>query len=303
MINKFLKKIPYGKIILDKYYNYKTWQLYKPLIKKLQPSLSPPKTILIYPKPLFSSNPLALILYVLGYKITTNPYSNYDLVMRWEDQTFKPTSDILVEIAKTKKVINLNSNDISKKNVDRVFRKIFGYHTEIDPLTFEGIALQKGNLNFKKDGQEIQCPIEKVEDGYIYQIVINSRFDEKYVEDFRVPVFKNTIPFVYQKLISVQHRFSDLTEKAYLKSTQEVFSADEISKIIQLCQEMKVEYAELDILRNRDDGKIYIVDVNDTPGAPPGNKRLMEGIDVFEHGARQEAIEKLAITFYEQFVK
>ena len=66
---------------------------------------------------------------------------------------------------------------------------------------------------------------------------------------------------------------------------------------------MKVEYAELDVLRNRDNGKIYVVDVNDTPGAPPGHRRLSEGIDVFEQGGRQEAVEKLAVAFYEQFVK
>lgn len=302
-VKKIILKIPLVKILARWRAARKVWRFYRPLINKLPTPPSPPKKILFYPDRAVVNNPIFLMMYVLGYKAVFDINDDYAIAMRWEDSTFKLLNPELVQIAKHKKVVNLHCTDISKQRVDEAFRQVFGYGTEIDPLTFEGIALRKGNMNYKKDGQQIQCPIDSKEEGYIYQIVINNQFDEKYVMDYRVPVFNGVIPVVYQKLIAIEQRFTDITEKAYVKEPQEVFSMEEMDKIAALCKLMKVEYAELDILRNKDDGKIYIVDVNDTPGALPGNKRLLEGIDVFEQGGRQKAVEKLAITFYQQFMK
>lgn len=303
VISKFLRNISITKKLVDYRYNAQAWNYYKPFTKKIMPPLSPPKKVLVYPNKLWKSNPLYLILHTLDYQITYNPDDNYDLVIQRADITYKQAEPVLLDIAKTKKVINIGCKDISKETVVKLFTEIFGYGMEIDPLTYQGKALRKGNDNFRKDGIEINCPIPKKEDGYVYQKIINTIVDENYVEDFRVPVFGNNIPCVYRKLISLKRRFSDITEKAFLMETKEVFSEEEIQKILQLCQAMGVEYGELDVLRNKDDGKIYVVDVNDTPGAPPGHKRLLEDNDVFGEGERQMAMQKMAIAFHEQFIK
>jgi len=39
--------------------------------------------------------------------------------------------------------------------------------------------------------------------------------------------------------------------------------------ISEFCSRIGLDYGELDVLRNKDDGKIYIVDVNYTPWGPP----------------------------------
>ena len=56
---------------------------------------------------------------------------------------------------------------------------------------------------------------------------------------------------------------------------------------------MRLEYGELDILRDLDNKKIYIVDVNNTPFGPPANISAAQG---------KEAIRILAEAFEEAFL-
>jgi hypothetical protein len=46
-------------------------------------------------------------------------------------------------------------------------------------------------------------------------------------------------------------------------------SEQECQDIIMYCRRIGLEYGEIDILRSDEDGKIYIIDVNNTPWWPP----------------------------------
>ena len=48
----------------------------------------------------------------------------------------------------------------------------------------------------------------------------------------------------------------------------EIFSADEIAAIGRFCAAMRLDWGGLDILRDRADGRIYVVDVNKTDVGP-----------------------------------
>jgi len=54
-----------------------------------------------------------------------------------------------------------------------------------------------------------------------------------------------------------------------------------------------LDYGELDVLRDNDNGKIYIVDVSNTPWGPPNNISNKEG---------KIALIKLADTFRKGFL-
>jgi len=58
--------------------------------------------------------------------------------------------------------INLNCNDISKTKVSNVHKKVFKYAIDIDPLKFNGKAVEKSYINALHDGRIIECPIKKV---------------------------------------------------------------------------------------------------------------------------------------------
>lgn len=63
-------------------------------------------------------------------------------------------------------------------------------------------------------------------------------------------------------------RFSINNRKATLNDPARVFSASELDQIRLFSDRMGLDWGGLDILRDRNDGRIYIVDVNKTDLGP-----------------------------------
>jgi hypothetical protein len=97
--------------------------------------------------------------------------------------------------------------------------------------------------------------------------VIDNLVAESTCEDLRAPVFGGEIPFVYVVRKPLASRFDDI-DATWPVETHEVFSPDEVASILQFCRQMGLDYAELDVLRDRSDGRIYIVDANPTAWSP-----------------------------------
>jgi hypothetical protein len=163
------------------------------------------------------------------------------------------------------------NRDISKILVEKNFNEIFGYSSFINPLEYKGKAVKKNDINAKHDGEIIDCPVQKIEEGFIYQKLIDNSFSDNLIMDIRVPVIKKTVDFVYLKYRYIDIRFKNITIKSEIKKTSEIFSSEEIILINEFCKKNHLEYGELDILRDKTDNRIYIIDVNNTPQGPPAN--------------------------------
>ena len=227
------------------------------------------KTILFYPEKPKNFHILYKICHKLGYKITNDPHSNADLVIYFEDKTKREEDSSLVNLSKKYNIINLNCKDISKQRVDKVFSKVFGYSLLIDPEKFSGKCVMKSDENAKHDGKIIDCPVKRIP-GYTYQKIVNNQYGDE-VLDLRTPIFANTIPYVYNKYRSVDDRFSNRNARVFITETTKTFSEKEIELISVFAQKFGLNYGEIDILRDRDSKKIYIVDVNNTPAGPPNH--------------------------------
>ena len=204
------------------------------------------------------------ICHRLGYRMTSDPDKHHQLCIRWQDTTFAEIDSQLRDLAEDTEVINMNCLDISKKHVDTTFGQIFGYSTMLDPRTHHGVLVEKSNLNGKHDGHILEGPVHAAGENRFYQKLIDNRTGDGYVVDIRVPVFKNEIPFVFLKYKPLDDRFG-LSVKAELTRIDEVCSRDEIEKCLHFCRQMGLDYGELDMGRDRNDGRLYILDVNNTP--------------------------------------
>ena len=69
-----------------------------------------------------------------------------DVVFVFDDSTTSDTGAKL-EPALKAKAINDRIDDISKTHVAKVFQEVFGYGVDIDPLTYQGKAVQKSDIN------------------------------------------------------------------------------------------------------------------------------------------------------------
>ncbi len=226
---------------------------------------------LFYPEYPKSGSTAARTLRAMNINITNNPSEGYDLVFFWKDETETTEVDkILAPLNINFKAFNQDCLDISKKKVDRVFEEVFGYGITVDPLTYNGRCIQKCDENALGEIDEIQCPISAPKPGFVYQKIIDNEVNEDYIADLRILIFGGDIPFIIDKWIPKVRRYkkptkTNLEYKYHRKDTSEVLSKEEQVKVIEMAKKMGLDYGEMDILRDNNDGKIYIVDVNRTP--------------------------------------
>jgi len=266
------KKLP--ERILARLNEYYLWPIQTFLIGKLdyyraqkRPSYEP-KIILFYPEAPKTFHTLYKICHYLGWKISTNPKKPSDVRIFFEDTTYRNEYPILTELHTTHHVINIACTDISKKHVDEVFGEVFGYCMSLDPRTHQGACVQKSNINALHDGKVVQCPTEPKE-GYVYQKLINTLNENNKATDLRIHIFNNSIPVVLERYKEIDDIFNRTVGASFLE-TDDALTKEEQEKIVLFCKKMGLEYGELDALRSKDDGLLYIVDVNNTPSGPIG---------------------------------
>lgn len=251
------------------------------------------KCILFYPH--FPS--YGYIMYnicrILGIRMTNNINDTFHLAIDWQDRTYKQGDSVFAKIGHNFTILNAKCCNIDKKNIDSVFKQVFGYSIMIDPLRFQGCCIEKSNLNGRHDGTIIRCPTTTIDEECVYQKIINNQIDDELVEDIRVPVFRDLIPFVYLKYRGINDRFSNTNTKAIVCKVEDILSREETNKIKTFCRNIGLDYGELDVLRNRDDGLVYVVDVNNTPFGPPNHLPKKDKV---------KALRLLAETFQSVFI-
>lgn len=213
----------------------------------------------------------------INYTLSNKPRKKHQLAVYWEYATYREEFQLLESIKDDCLILNLYSRDISKVKVDQVHQEVFGYNTFVDPLTYAGRVVQKNDVNAIHDGQILEGPLSEVEEGFIYQILIDNQLTDDLVLDIRVPIVGEALDFVYLKYRDIKERFKNTTVNTEVKAINEILSPVEVKLINAFCRKMALDYGELDVLRNKDDGKIYIVDVNNTPQGPPANTPKEQG--------------------------
>lgn len=164
--------------------------------------------------------------------------------------------------------INARCRDITKCHVDVVHRKVFGYGLEVDPFTHQGEAFVKSDANALHDGHIEQLPIATPTPGMVYQRLVDNKLADGTREDIRVPVVFGTIPFVFlvHRCLG-DHIGERIMGASRLTPVDEVFSSDEVVRILNLCHALGLELGELDVLRDNGNDQIYVVDVNRAVGS------------------------------------
>jgi hypothetical protein len=168
-----------------------------------------------------------------------------------------------------KPAFNIGCYDIRKSVVARTFEEIFGYGLTIDPTRYHGPAVEKSELNGRHDGRIIECPITAPAGDRVYQKLIDNTFDGRDFVDMRTPVVGGKAPFVYLKRRTRDLRFSNENHRVDIVEADTLLSRSEQMKIAEFTRAMALDFGGLDVLRDREDGRIYIVDVNKTDMGPP----------------------------------
>lgn len=161
---------------------------------------------------------------------------------------------------------NFDCPDVSKSRVAQVFEATFGYPLTIDPGRWTGLAVCKGEGNGAHDGTLVQCPTPALP-GRVYQRLIDT-VEAGEVVDLRTPCVGGEPVMVFVKRRPEGERFANFNTSVELKAPADVFSAEELTALRRFCAAMRLDWGGLDVLRDRADGRLYIVDVNKTDMPP-----------------------------------
>ena len=84
-----------------------------------------------------------------------------------------------------------------------------------------------------------------------------------------MPFILCAAPLAYVKFRRRQERFQNVGTKALLVTPADVLTSDEVDLCRRFCIHIGLDYGELDVIRDRKSGRIYIIDANNTPAGPP----------------------------------
>lgn len=199
---------------------------------------------------------------------TADPAGACDVLYYFED-TARGRTDLAPYLARRLPIINERCTDIGKDRVAEAFEDTFGYALLVDPTKHDGPAVAKSVENGRHDGRIVTCPIAAPEPGLVYQRLVANSIDGSHVQDIRVPIIGGQIPFVYIKERPLEDRFANDNTRCLFLETGEALSPGEVKRILAFVAAMRLDVGSLDVLRDRNSGRIFIVDVNKTCMGPP----------------------------------
>ena len=235
----------------------------------------PPLKVYIYGNyPHFEKATAYFMLRKAGVEFTNKFEGGKDIGWFWDARIeLDKKSKRVRELSHKLRFLNYFLIDTSKEFVAKSMQNFFGYTFQINPKTFNGYCVAKHNGNGTKSCFFLKCPIDADEifQDHCYQKIINfsSKTDPTTLYEIRLPIFKNIIPFCFFKTRNRGLRFTSKNRSMEICKALDHLSAEECQQILSYCRRIGLEYGEIDILRDDTDGKIYIIDVNNTPWWPP----------------------------------
>lgn len=200
-----------------------------------------------------------------GVRLINEP-AEADIVFHFDDSTLcaakePPTKPNAL-------LLNFRCADVSKSRVAAAFEAAFGYSLALDPRAHSGPAVEKGEENGAHDGRIVYCPVEPLP-GRVYQRLIDNRYGKDLVQDLRTPTVGGRAACVFLKRRRADQRFTNSNVEVALVTPESQFSATELAMIANFTEKLGLDWGGLDVLRDENDGRIYVVDANKTDMGPP----------------------------------
>ena len=225
------------------------------------------KKILVYPDRAFYHK-LDAILIVLGIEQTNDINDEYDYAIYFD---FKNSYGNTVDFKTKIPVINNIICPTDKKSVEGAFEIVFKYSS----IVKSGRCVKKSIHHANKNLSMILDNPDN-EDGFIFQKVLGGTPAKEY----RCTIIGGDIVICWERTVPRLLYFpNDLV--GYYDSCEVVnpFTWVERQKILTFCGLFGIDFADIDIMRD-DEGKLYIIDVNDTASynilyGRPGSELLL----------------------------
>jgi len=229
------------------------------------------------------------VMHVAGAKLIED-VSQADIVFHFDDTT--RTMNGVPSARPGARMVNFSCDDVSKSRVAEAFARVAGYELEVDPRVFDGPMVEKSQMNGAHDGRIIEGPMEPLA-GKTYQRVIDNEIEGGLVEDLRCCLVAGEPAVSFRKRRPLARRFLNENAEVILDQPANCYTRDELDVIRRFAGEIGLDWGGIDVLRDRNSGRIFIVDANKTDMGPPMALKLGDKLKATRRMARAFA-ERLA---------
>lgn len=242
------------------------WFLFFLAVSAAKPEPGPPFTIAFHPdraRPWYLAWAVARLA---GGRPTTKA-DRADVVMHFDDATYAPNPPPTTKPGAV--LLNFGCVDVSKSKVAEAFEAAFGYGLRLDPAETSGPLVEKSEDNGVHDGRILEGPAP-AQPGKTYQRLVDNRTsDRAFVEDLRTPLVGGEAVVVFRKRREVGRRFANANAAVTAARPEDVFTTEERARLTAFAQRLGLDWGGVDVLRDRQEGRLYIVDANKTDMGPP----------------------------------
>jgi hypothetical protein len=143
----------------------------------------------------------------------------------------------------------------------------------------------KSDANATHDGRVVRGPLPERDPKLSYQRVVDNEIAPGMVEDLRICVVGTEIPYLLRKRRPLLRRFENYTARTDAIDPRSAFSEEEIERLLAFARTFGLDFGEMDVVRDRSSGLIYVLDVNTTPHSPPDSLISLDGISCMQRAA------------------
>ena len=199
----------------------------------------------------------------LGLRVGFDP-DGPGTVFAWDDRHYFPAAALR---RLPPGAINGRCVDVSKSHVDALWEEVAGYGLQLDPTKAAEPIVVKSEENGNHDGRLLMGPLDSVEPGLVYERLVESLDHDGRIYTVRPLVLGGRLPMAYEVWRPYPRWFHGGAEVLPAR-TEDVLSEEERALVLRFAERIGLQYGEVDVLRDRSSGRIYVVDANRTPLRP-----------------------------------
>lgn len=161
--------------------------------------------------------------------------------------------------------INGSCIDVSKSRIDAAWEEVSGYTIQVDPTRNSGRMVVKPEESGAHAGRLVDGPISRRR-GFVYQRFVATRKNGRLLST-RAVMLGREMPIIRDYWCAASDIFHGPSH-CVARAPEEVYTDRERGQILRFAGLVGLDFGELDILRDEESGRIYVIDANRTSFMP-----------------------------------
>jgi len=164
-----------------------------------------------------------------------------------------------------------NSCSLTKARLDDVFRDCFGYSSQVNPELYKGWFIPKSNRKYRGTNKfsKMKGPVKRPDNYHnnlFFQRFINTQDKDGYYHRYQLYYAdcsdtNRILGGIGIKSRRINAPLSHSAVDQTFLDVSKILSSKQIFALINVCRRLRLNLAQLDILIDAKDGKVYLVDI------------------------------------------